>query len=163
MIISDSSPIIVLGKQGKLELLKNCFNKIIIPREVYNEIIVKNQSNEVISLNKAINEKWIIIEDVEINELIEDAKIEKGEKEAITLAHKYKSSLITDDESAKYYSSLFNLEAHGTLYVLLLSYKNKIIAKDKAKELLDNIIKEGFYVSDILYHTFINALESIRP
>ena len=113
--------------------------------------------------SQTINEKWIIIEDVKINELIKEAKIEKGEKEVITLAYKYKVSLITDDESARYYSSLFNLEAHGTLYVLLLSYKKNFISKDKVKELLDSIIKNGFFVSDNLIFTFLEALEFIKP
>ena len=56
MIISNATPIINFGKQGKLEIIKQCFEKIIIPKGVYEEIIIKEDNVESLALKRAIDE-----------------------------------------------------------------------------------------------------------
>ncbi|MDP4039314.1 MAG: DUF3368 domain-containing protein [Candidatus Pacearchaeota archaeon] len=161
MIVSNTSPIIVLGKQGVLELLKNCFGKVIIPQEVYNEIIKKEDSLETISLKKGIEEKWIIIEETAINPIINTDNLGKGEKEAVSLAAKKKSILLIDDDNARKYASLLRVECRGTIYVLFLAVLKKIMDKIEAKEIFDNIVIEGFYVSTEVYSGFLSMLERL--
>ena len=86
MIVSNSTPIINFGRQGKLDILKKCFDKIVIPKGVYEEIIQKKESPEAIILDKSINEKWIVVEYIAISPLLNTMSLGKGEKEAISLA-----------------------------------------------------------------------------
>src|SRR3989338_8758638 len=44
MIISDSSPIILLCKINKMDLLKTLYGKVFIPEAVYKEIVVDGKA-----------------------------------------------------------------------------------------------------------------------
>ena len=159
MIVSDSSPIIMLGKQGRLELLKKCFNTVLIPKSVYEEVTKKPQTPESISLEKAIREKWIHVENAAISKVLETKNIGQAEKEAISLAEERKAKALIDDEVAKKFASLLKVEAHGTLYAVYLSYLKGIISKEDAKNILKTMIKDGFYISTEVYARFLELVE----
>lgn len=161
MIVSDTIPIINFGKQGVLYILKECFGKVITPRAVYEGINKKTNSPEALALEKAINEKWIEVEDVKVNFLLKSDSIEQGEKEAISLAIKKNTSLLIDDDSAKAYASVLGVETHGSFYVLYLACSKKIIDKKKAKIIFEGMIREGFYLFTELYLKFFELLEEI--
>jgi len=38
--VSNASPLIILGKLGQLGLLLKVFDQVLIPREVYNEVVI---------------------------------------------------------------------------------------------------------------------------
>lgn len=162
MIVVNSSPIIILAKQGLLELINKCFKKAIIPQSVYEEVMYKSDTPEAIALSKAIEEKWISIEKVEIIPKLETKNIGQGEKEAISLAHKHNFMLIIDDDLSKKYASIFGVEAHGTFYVVYLACAKKIIDKTEARNILEGMITDGFYVSSEFYSRFIELLDSLR-
>ncbi len=161
MIASNSTPIINFGRQGKLDILRKCFDEIIIPKSVYDEIMQKKESPEAIILDKSISEKWIIVEDVAINPLLNTMSLGKGEKEAISLALQRKCGLLIDDDYAKAYAKILNVESHGSFYVLYLACLKKIINKEEAKNVFESMIREGFYVSTDLYSRFLELLGKI--
>ena len=161
MIVSNSSPIIILGKQGKLELFRKCFQKIIIPISVYDEVMKKKNFPEAIALENAINNKWVIIEEITVSPLLQTLNLGKGEKEAISLAKKHSLILIIDDDSAKAYASILGVVAHGTLYVLYISCIKKYINKNSIKEILEKMIIDGFYISTDIYSKFLELLDSV--
>lgn len=162
MIIADSSPLVILAKQGLLELLRKCFGKVIIPENVYEEVMRKQGFPEAIVLEKAIKDKWIVIERAAVSPLLDTKNIGQGEKEAISLAMKRKSLLIIDDDSAKAYAFIFGIESHGTFFVIYLACIRKLIEAEMAKNALDRMIIEGFYVSPELYARFLEMLNSLR-
>ena len=162
MIVSNSSPIIILAKQGMLDLLKKCFKGVIIPESVYEEIMHKSGTVEAIALNQAIKEKWISVQKVAVIVKLETKKIGLGEKEAISLAYKHKSLLVIDDDSAKKYASIFGVESHGTFYVIYLACTRKLLDKSSAREVLENMIADGFYISSEFYSRFIKLLDTME-
>lgn len=159
MIVSNTTPIINFGKQGEMGILRKCFTRIIIPRGVYYEIIEKKDSPEAVALDKAVEESWIVIEDIEVDSLLKTQNIGKGEKEAISLAKKKGMPLLVDDDFAKSYASVLEVEAHGSFYVLYFAYIKKIIDKNKARDIFEKMIRNGFYVSTELYSKFFELLE----
>lgn len=98
MIVSNATPLINFGREGVLDILRACFDNIVIAKEVYNEIMQKKDSLEAFAFKEAIDGGWIIIEDVEINPLLKTENLGKGEKEAISLAKKKKALLLVDDD-----------------------------------------------------------------
>ena len=62
MIVANSSPIIILAKQGLLDLLEKCFKKVIIPTSVYDEVMQKSGTPEAIAFNRAVKGKWISVQ-----------------------------------------------------------------------------------------------------
>lgn len=162
MIVANSSPIIILAKQGMLDLLKKCFKKVVIPESVYDEVIQKSSTPEAIALQKAIKEQWILVQKVAAMAEIETKNIGQGEKEAISLAYNHKCLLIIDDDSAKKYASIFGVEAHGTFYAVYLACARKVIDKTSAKNVLGGMIDDGFYVSSEFYSKFIKLIDTLE-
>lgn len=161
MIVSNSSPLIVLGKQGILGLLKKCFGRVLIPKSVYDEVTGKKDSHEAAALGKAIGDGWVAVENVAINRLLLTEKMGRGEKEAISLAAKHKTALLVDDDSAKSYAAILGVEAHGALYVLFLACSRKFITKEEAIDIFDGMVANGFYISTELYLRFAALLKSL--
>lgn len=162
MIVSDSSPLIMLGKQGQLDILKKCFKKVLISKSVYEEIACKKESYEAIALNNAIKEKWISVQKTETLSKLETEKLGKGEKESISLAIKHKCLLIMDDGTAKKYASIFKVDAHGTFYVILLACKKNFLDKSSAKGLLESMMAEGFYISSEVHSRFLKMIAALK-
>ena len=161
MIVANSSPILILAKQGMLDLLKKCFKKVVIPESIYDEVVQKSNTPEAIALQKAVKEQWILVQKAAAMAELETKNIGRGEKEAISLAYDHKSILIIDDDSAKKYASIFGVEAHGTFYVIYLACARKLIDKTSAKNVLEGMIADGFYISSEFYLKFINLLDTL--
>lgn len=161
MIVVNSSPLIALGKLGRLDLLMKCFSKTVVPKSVYDEVLLKKESAEAVALKKAVEEGWAIVESPAINAVLATSNVGKGEKEAISLAAKHKALLLIDDDTAKAYASTFGVEAHGALYVIYLSCMKKIITREEAGGLVKAMMETGFYVSTEVYARFFELLNSL--
>ena len=160
MIVVNSSPIIILAKQGMLDLLKKCFKKVIIPKSVYEEVMQKKDNPEVIALEKAIKNKWVVVEEVLVISMLNTKNIGQGEKEAISLASIHKSLLIIDDDFAKKYAAIFGVNAHGTFFVIYLAFIRNLIKREDAIAILERMIADGFHISSDLYSKFFELLNS---
>ena len=107
MIISNSSPLIYLSKLDRLYLLKDLFKKILIPNEVYDEVVVVGKQKnfyDSLKIENAIREGWIVIKEVNGFKELEmfSSEIDLGELAVIKLAKKENPELILiDDASAK--------------------------------------------------------------
>jgi predicted nucleic acid-binding protein len=161
MIAVNTSPLIILGKQGRLDILKSCFCKMYIPQGVYKEIQHKKETPEALALEQAVQEGWVHVEKVKIMSLLDTSVLGQGEKEAISLASQQKKLLIIDDDLAKKYALIVGVEAHGILYVLLLACKKKICSQKEIQELLQAMMKQGFYLSTEVYLEFVNLLKKM--
>ncbi len=96
-IVSNTTPILSLLKIGKLEILKDLYQEIIIPQEVFYEIEAGKSKDFYTDLSKI---DWIKIEKI-TNEksLSYFLDLDKGEAEAIILASEKDADLIILDES----------------------------------------------------------------
>ncbi|MBI2669472.1 DUF3368 domain-containing protein [Candidatus Woesearchaeota archaeon] len=158
MIVSNSSPIISLGTVGRLELFQKCFQEVAIPSGVYDEISMKRDSPEFISLQKGIEERWIKVEKAELLPTLKTNRLGNGEKEAISLAAKHKSILVIDDDSAKTYAEIVGVESHGTLYVLTRAKNKGFLSRSEAIHLLGRMMEAGFYISTLVYGKFLEEI-----
>lgn len=159
MIISNSTPVIHLGKVGHLDLLQKCFQEVLIPVEVYDEILIIPESMEAVLLQQAIAHGWMKKEHLKIPKLLERfSGIELGELKAISLALERKKPLLIDDHLAREVAQLFQVEVHGTLYVLLEAYQRKMMTKQSAIEMLHRMMKNQFYLSSTVYATFLELI-----
>lgn len=159
MIVSNTSPLIHLAKVGKLELLKRVFNKVEIPLSVYNEIIKHPKSIETIIIKKAINEGWLIIKKVTLKEPFKKfSTVAKTELEVIALAIKEGKTAIIDDKNAVQIANIFNVEVHGTLFIILKAVKEKLLKKEEAIDVVNQMMENEFYLSSDVYALFLKLL-----
>jgi len=155
-VVSNTSPIIILAKTDSLILLKNVFEKVIIPPSVYNEIITKNDSVSLkfkqcdfISVCEATNYETL-------NNLY--SILDKGEAEAITLAKEHNYILVIDEKKGRNVAQNFNLKIIGFLGVLMLNYQKHFITKVEIESIIECAEKFGYRLSNTLKNNFYNAL-----
>lgn len=163
MVVINSSPIIALAKINKLELLRNLFGKVSLTEQVYKEIMSKPAYAEAIAIKKAVgNDKWI-----KVHKIIEiKSTLGVGEASSISLALKLNEPLIIDDKKAAFVASTLGIKCHGTLYVILLALKRKII-KDKKEtiEIVNQLIENKLYLSsDTLaeFYALVNKISIVN-
>lgn len=65
-VVSDASPLLLLAKIGKLNLLKELYHEIIIPLQVRNEVVENKDKASSLILSE-IENGWIQQKDVEIS------------------------------------------------------------------------------------------------
>lgn len=160
MIISNSTPILHLGKVGHLNLLQKCFEKISIPEEVFLEISALPESIEAILLQQALAEKWIEMEKVPLAPELElFSGLDIGELKAISLALKKRKPLLIDDKAGKQVAILFHVEAHGTLFVILEAYRRKFISQDEAIGIVNSMMRNEFYLASEVYALFLELIK----
>ncbi|MBS3106773.1 DUF3368 domain-containing protein [Candidatus Woesearchaeota archaeon] len=158
MIVSNSSPLIALGKEGRLSLLKMLFGIVSIPPAVREELLEMKESPEAVALEKAQEEGWVVVDEVEPHPLLPDP-LGKGERYAISLALRKRCAVLLDDDLGRQYAELLGLVSYGTLRVLLSAAQKKILNKKQARLLLDSMIAKKFYISIAVYQEFLHLLE----
>ncbi|AKG90784.1 putative nucleic acid-binding protein, contains PIN domain [Geoglobus ahangari] len=135
IVVSNTSPLVVLSNIGELDLLKFLFERIIIPRGVAEEF-------------GEVTPEWIEVRDVQ-NRIVVDLlkeKLHTGEAEAIALAVELKADLmIIDDKSARNTASSLGLRVIGTVGLILLGKKRGYYAE--IKPVVNNLLKKGFRLS----------------
>jgi len=160
MIVSNATPLIYLAKLGRLHLLKDFFQEVIIPEEVKREVVDRGKEQNSVDafvVEEALKEGWIKIKKVQIGEDIESLGIDKGEAEAIFLAVELDSNkILVDQTHARLAASIFGLTPRGTIYVLLRALKEDIFDYDEYLKILEDLVRSGFRMSGEVY------LEAVR-
>jgi len=162
--ISDSTPIIYLAKLNLLKLLKKIYSEILIPKEVYKEVVEegkKSNQKEVLLIEEAINKKFIIVKKVKKAKKFEQfSQLHDGEINTISLCLKLrKKEILVDDKDAYNICKLVGLKPIRTTAILLKFLKENFISFNEFKDLLKNLSKEGYFL-DI--ETFEYLLDRAR-
>lgn len=166
--VLNASPLIYLGKKRKINLVRLVFEKVLIPPEVEEEIMKLKESPEAIQLRGAIQGGWVEVERPSENKTRQIAKlfpeIDEGEAAAIALAlERRDENIIIDDDEARIAAEYFKLEAHGTLYIVLEAYKRNIFkSKTEVTDMVNNMLRRGFYLSTEVYARFLFLLDKLR-
>ncbi|HOJ97372.1 MAG TPA: hypothetical protein PK024_11125 [Methanospirillum sp.] len=97
-IISNSTPLIVLSALGQLELLHHYFEEVIIPKAVWQEVVINGKNRP--GALEVRDCEWIRIQEVSDSIAVEALHIYLGigESEAIILAKELNLPLIIDDK-----------------------------------------------------------------
>ncbi|HRG49114.1 MAG TPA: DUF3368 domain-containing protein [Leptospiraceae bacterium] len=152
-IISNTSPILALSNIDRLYLLKKQFGKILIPRAVEEELMLKEGFAGADEIKKAISEGWISITDVKDQKYVAllRREIDHGESECLALAHEIDcSKLILDEKEARRIAKTMNFSVTGTIGILLRAFEDNDI-QDIEKELRALQNKIGFFISESLF------------
>lgn len=164
MPVLNATPRIYLGKKRKLKVLKHLFKQSLTTKEVEEEISRLANSPEALQLRNAIQEGGLTVEQARESQKHNIEKlfpeIDEGEAATIALAlNQREPMIIVDDAEARTAAEYFQLETHGTIYLLLEAYKQAILpSKKELIELVNNMITRGFYLSTEVYSAFLSPL-----
>jgi predicted nucleic acid-binding protein len=105
-VVSDSSPVIWLSKTGNLSILRELYGEVIIPWEVYEEVVVKGLGegfSDALVVKRSVDKGWIRTEDLHLDDeelartLVENTmELYKGDAHAVLLARRMGALLLMD-------------------------------------------------------------------
>lgn len=149
-MISNSSPLIHLSKIGRLHLLRNLFQEILVPEEVLLEST--ENSNGAPDADDIKQASWIHaikIEDTDLKRALM-LMLDEGEAASIVLALEQKADLvILDDYDGRAAAKEYRLNVTGTIGILL---RAKLTGKIYSlRQELDSLKDSGFWLSEELY------------
>lgn len=155
IVVSDTSPITNLAAIGQLDLLRQLYQKVIIPEGVYHELTAiggQHPGAIVSSLD------WVEIQSTSDQLLVTALRIEldDGEAEAIALAQQISADLLLIDERrGRIVAERFGLRVVGLIGILVQAKRQGLI--QQLKPHLDLLIRSGFWISQELYNRVLQA------
>jgi predicted nucleic acid-binding protein len=151
IVVSDSSPLILLSHIGQLDLLRQLYASIIAPSAVYEEVAVSGIGKP--GWAEIQSQEWINVRQVEdrtkVNSFL--GLLHLGEVEAIVLAAELNASLLLMDErKGRKLAVGLGLKVTGTLGVLIQAKSNGYI--QNVKPFMDQLITTaGFHLTHQVY------------
>ena len=146
-VICDAAVLIGLAKIGKLNLLEKLYEKIYIPRGVYNEVVVRGRSRP--GAEEIDQAKWVgrikVKDWTAVNLLV--SEFGQGESEVLVLGKELKADwLILDDARARTAAISAGYRVIGLAGILLLAKQRNLI--EDIKPLFNELVDKNFRLSD---------------
>ncbi len=147
-VVSNAGPLIALSKLSILPVLKQLYGVVQIPSAVYDEVVIRGLETsqpDAQAVQLAIARNELIVSTVEDTDLSEDYRalpLGKGEKQAIYLGLREKADcVLLDDLQAREEAQRLNLNAKGTLGVIVEAYRQNLLTL-KEVEIVFQVIEE---------------------
>lgn len=155
MVIFDASSLILLARCGLLECFINRVKRqIVIPLAVRDETLQPGKE-ETPFIEKLLDQQTIITEKVSneaaVNKLMSDFAIDRGETEAIFLAHCAGSAIVaTDDRNAIRACRMLGLGYITALSIVISLCEHGALSKPEALLKLEQLQRIGRYSKRIM-------------
>jgi predicted nucleic acid-binding protein len=149
-IISNTSPLIALAQIGRLELLKDLYEGVIIPPFVRVECVDKGKvlgAKDAYEIEKRIQEGWISVIALErrwktqSKSFMRHSQIGQGEAEAIIVAKEKRMPVILDDTEARAVAGSLGIRHMGTVMIPYEAYVREIVSYNDLVRILSNLSK----------------------
>ncbi|MFH2109651.1 MAG: DUF3368 domain-containing protein [Candidatus Bathyarchaeota archaeon] len=170
--VSNSSPLMWLAKAGRIETLRNIFGEILVPKEVYREVVSEGLRlgfSDALAVEEAVRAGWIKVialtdeEEEFSSRLIQGAgEIHVGEAQAIALARGRGVPLLMDESSGRALAEALGIEARGTIYVVLRALRQGLMDRGEAKETMNRMVEKGMRVDPRLLSRVLKEIDSYR-
>ena len=171
-MIINASPLIILGKLNKMEILKKIYPNIEISKAVYDEVVIegmKKNAPDAQIIKEHIDKKHIKIYELSA-EFASKAKrmrqiygIDIGEAETIALALQLKErDIIIDEISARETAKSLGVKPIGTLRILLLAYEKKLIKKNDIKEAVIQMQRSKYRLGPAILLEFWELFDKLK-
>ena len=153
-VVLNTSPLILLTKIGRVNLLNQLYDEVIIPDAVTKEIKVKS-SRETLEVEMLLREGRFRNQRASQSFLQKiPADLGLGEREAIALGLEMAADLlILDDHRGRQVARGWNISTAGTIGVLVEDRDRGLIPSIRNE--LDHLIEAGMWVGEMFYHRLL--------
>ncbi|NDO72322.1 DUF3368 domain-containing protein [Schaedlerella arabinosiphila] len=157
-VICNTSPIIGLLSIGRLSLLWELFDEIILPDAVFRELCAGSSvhQKEIIEIKEYVSKGYLKIYKVKNAAMVKSmyGKLHFGELEVIVATKELGLHLaIIDEKAARKMASEFLIDTIGILGILILAKQNQLLSCVKPD--IDKLRMNGYRISDELYEQLL--------
>lgn len=153
-VVCNTSPLILLAKIQRLDLLVQLYGEVLIPSSVLSEVEA-SPGKEVGQIRARLRRRKFQLHEA-TKRVLEGvpAGLGPGEREAIALALETKADLvILDDQQGRRIAREKGLSVTGTVGVLIEARGRGIIASVRRE--LDRLIEAGMWIDEVFYHRIL--------
>lgn len=150
IVVSDASPVINLARVQQFELLAAFYGQVIIPRAVYDEVVVRGQGRD--GSAEVRSASWVEIREPQDDLAVESlaAELGRGEASAIILAKEHRVGLLLIDEiRGRRVAQQLGLKVLGTLGILARAKREGRIPN--LRQVLNLLRARGTWIGEELY------------
>lgn len=159
-VVADAGPLISLAKIARLQLLRELYDRVIVPEAVFGELEVSRLRPGYRQLVSALDEGWLSPVSLGPPLVSRPSKpaLDPGEYEAILLASRIPCRfLLVDDRAGRNVAARLGLPVVGTGGVLLAA-KNRGLLRNVGL-VLDELAVSGFRLSPDLRRRLLELAE----
>ena len=169
-IVADATPIVYLARIGKLQLLRQLYEDVIIPPKIREEVFT-GKHPEVPVIEEAYEGGWLeqremsaAAKSFQLKQLRDAPGLHAGESQAIALYCTTRLPLIIDedDKTGRRIARVWGIEVKGTLRVILEAYETRLIRYQETRELFRQLLAERFRVTAEIYERALALLERAK-
>ncbi|KXB00989.1 hypothetical protein AKJ44_03055 [candidate division MSBL1 archaeon SCGC-AAA261F17] len=163
--ISNSTPLIYLAKVSNLNLLKKLFNEIIVPEEVYEEVVVKGEERgePEVSLISDLFEEGFIRKEKARRPKRGLRGLHEAEGKAIDLCEEEGiDHILVDDKEAFKLAKLLGLEPWRTSSIILKFFELGEIDYRKLRRALQDLSNAGYFMTAEVYELILGKARELK-
>jgi predicted nucleic acid-binding protein len=146
MIVADTGPIIAFARLGRLALLHDVVEVLLIPDAVYEELVGRGHGRP--GAAEVAQGDWIhrrtIAESTTVAQL--PPVLHRGEREAIILAEELNAPLLIDEQRGRETAMARGLAVLGSLRILGEAKRRGFIAA--VRPLIEELLAIGYWIHD---------------
>lgn len=153
-VVCDTSPLILLAKIGRLELLFRLYDQVVIPISVLDEITARS-TEETTAIVSLVENQTLEIQrgSPEVLERV-PADLGAGEREVIALAMETEADIVVlDDREGRRIARASDLPVTGTIGILIEARGRDMIPSVRRE--LDRLIEAGMWIDEAFYHRIL--------
>lgn len=150
--VVNASPLIALAHAGRLELLEEIPDELVVPEAVVEEILAGPED----PAGRSLASGWGPRRVATVPEKVAEWGLGKGESAVIALALEFEATAVLDDRAARRCATALERPVIGTLGVIVRAKREGFIAA--AAPVIRAVVAAGFYYSE---HDIRQLLDSI--
>jgi uncharacterized protein len=156
MIVSDTGPIIAFARLGRLSLLRQVFDVLIIPEAVFDELVRSGPDQP--GAPEAIQGEWIQRRAVTNQEAVAQLppRLHAGEREAIVLAREQGMQVLVDEQRGRAAARAMGLEPVGSLGVLAAAKALGIISA--VRPIVEELQAIRYWIEQSIIRDFLEEM-----
>ena len=157
VVVSDAGPLIALSKLGRLALLRQLYEQVLIPQAVYEEVVIaglREGHSDAIVVDHAVQLGHITVQPAVLSDSDSrwSAAIDLGEVEVIVLARDNDADLVLiDNAHARRAARSVGIPLRGTVGILLEAVSRNTLTIQELELLINEIRRRPeFWISQQL-------------
>jgi uncharacterized protein len=163
VIVSNSSPLILFAKIGRLELLKQAYDEVIIPQAVYAEVVTARAGQADAAVVAAT--PWITVKSVS-NAIPWPGPVlprNAGEAEVVALALEFDTPVpvLIDDRLGRRVAHERDLQVFGSASTLIRAKQRGAIPE--VRPVLGSLLAAGLYLGTSVYREILVGAGEAAP
>jgi predicted nucleic acid-binding protein len=157
-VVVNATPLIGLALINRLDLLPALFDEVVVPRAVYEEVVVQGRVGAAALSNAA----WMQVKEPDRLLTIEPLLLglDAGELQVLLLARDLQPDwVLVDERLGRRVAHVLQLPVKGTVGILLAAFRAVLLTKAEALEAMRQLRDQGFRISPAVVAWFEQELE----